>query len=313
MKFGWLKAFLALSLLANLILFLFLGSAKVSNDEAEANKMPYLSPRIFAHNINDLLLNFVPLRSSLKDYVSKQKDPLSLYFEYLPTGISIGVNEKEEIRLASLSKLPVVMAVFKEIEEGRMSLSDTLVLKKEYLDPSFGELYKRGEGAKISVEEAIKLTLQESDNTSQLALLDKLGSAGQVPEVYNYLDVQLDKSNGFPLVTAKSFSSMFKSLYLSSFLTKENSNKILEIMTESIFNDRIPAGVPNEVKVAHKIGTFGTRTPEKNHYSDCGIVYVPKRPYVLCIFAQTSKEKVTGYMKDISSQIYNYVSEVKAE
>jgi hypothetical protein len=44
--------------------------------------------------------------------------------------------------------------------------------------------------------------------------------------------------------------------------------------------------VPDEsIKVAHK---FGERTLEKGtqHFHDCGIVYYPRHPYLLCVMTQ---------------------------
>ncbi len=105
---------LAVSLAVNIFL-----SYRLFNTQNEQQIMqeryPYLSKRIFASNPNDVIVNFIPLREALKDYVEKQTGKVGVYFEYLPSGTSIGINDKEEIKLASLSKVPIAMSILKKI------------------------------------------------------------------------------------------------------------------------------------------------------------------------------------------------------
>ncbi len=232
---------------------------------------PFLSKRIFAENQNDILINFIPLREVLKEYVEKQEGKVGVYFEYLPSGTSIGVNDREEIKLASMSKVPIVMSIFKKIERGQMSLDDVLVIEKKHLNQEFGTLWKQGEGASLSVEELIKLALAESDNTAYYVLSDQL-TAKEINEVYENLDIPLnlkeEKGEMYPIVSPKNYSSIFRSLYLSSFLSEKNSNYILNILTQTAFKDKIAAGVPENIPVAHKIGVFEETDTSRNVFID---------------------------------------------
>lgn len=307
---------LLLSIAANsFFAYQFFTAAKSSVTEkqadlADSKQYPYLSKRIFAENQNDILVNFIPLRLALREYVEKQGDKVGVYFEYLPSGTSIGVNDKEAIKLVSLSKVPLVMSIFKKIEKKKMSLSDILTVKKEHLDERFGSLWKKGEGAQLSIEELIKLALVESDNTAYNILFDQL-TPQEVNGIYEGLDIQISKEGEHMLVSPKSYSSIFRSLYLSSFLLEENSNRILEILTKTAFNDKIPAGVPENIKVAHKIGVFEKLAGSQNVFIDCGIIYVPNRPYVLCVFVHDTNEQTQKHMSYISKMIYGYIVAVK--
>lgn len=307
---------LLLSIAANsFFAYQFFTAAKSSVTEKQADlvdseQFPYLSKRIFTESPNDIIVNFIPLRLTLKEYVEKQEGKVGVYFEYLPSGTSIGVNDRGEVKLASLSKVPLVMSIYKKIERGKMSKADTLTIKKEHLDQKFGTLWKRGEGTKLSVEELIQLTLVESDNTAYNALFDTL-TLQEVNEVYDGLDIQLVENEGYLLVSPKSYSSIFRSLYLSSFLSKENSNLILQILTKTPFNDEIAAGVPSNIQVAHKIGVFETLDAIEDVFIDCGIIYVPNRPYILCVFVQDTNQQAQKHMSYISKMIYGYIVVVK--
>ena len=272
---------------------------------------PLLSKRIFTDSRNDILINFIPLRQTLKEYVGKQEGKVGVYFEYLPSGTSIGANDKEEIILASLSKVPAVISIFKKIERGQMSLDDILIINKEHLDQRFGTLWKQGEGTRLTVDELIRLTLIESDNTSYNVLLGQL-QGQELNDVYKNLDISItirpkeDKKH--LRVSPKNYSSIFRSLYLSSSLSEKNSNYILNILTKTIPKDKIVAGVPDTIKVAHKIGVFEELTTSENVFIDCGIIYVPNRPYILCAFVLDTDEQAKKHISYISKIIYDYVS-----
>lgn len=271
---------------------------------------PYLSQRIFVEKPNDLLINFIPLRTALEQYVTSLPDEgeIGIYFEYLPSGVSIGVNEAFEVRLASLVKTPLVMGIYKEIEKGKISEDTVLTLQEEHLDPKFGDLWKRGAGTTLTVKEAIDLALIKSDNTAANALASILPPKA-LDEVFDNLDIETTTEGTTNLITPESYSSIFRSLYLSSTVSQESSNKILDILTRTDFNQQIAAGVPENIPVAHKIGIYAS----ENSRSDCGIVYVPKRPYLLCIITKADEEESRAYMSHISKMIYSYIAIAQAK
>ncbi|MES3006032.1 MAG: serine hydrolase [Patescibacteria group bacterium] len=276
-------------------------------------RYPYLSKRIFAINPNDVIVNFIPLREALKDYVEKQDGKVGVYFEYLPSGTSIGINDKEEIKLASLSKVPIAMSILKKIERGQMSLDDMLVIEKKHLNQKFGNLWKKGEGTSISINELIRYALVESDNTAYDLLFDQL-TGKEINEVYEGLDIPIgteEEEDLYPIVSPKNYSSIFRSLYLSSFLRAEDSNYILKLLTQSKFNDKLRAGVPEEILISHKIGVFTRIDNSRNVFIDCGIIYVPERPYIICAFVQDTDEQAQKHISHISKIIYGYIAKVK--
>lgn len=316
-NYDLLRSKLVLSLMFFLFLSIIFIFYILQNNTPESDiskniaKNPFLSKRIFSEQQNDILINFVLLKRTLKDFVVRTDNKVGVYFEYLPSGVSIGVNDTEEIRLASLSKVPLVMSILKKHERGELSLNDMVTIKKENLDKNFGSLWQKGEGTVISIKDLIEICLKESDNTAYEVLFNQL-SRQDIIDVYDSLDIQVqDTETLHPLVSPKSYASIFRSLYLSSYLQNEDSNYILDILTKTIFQDKIPAGIPSAVKVAHKIGVFDVDLKSNGQtedvYSDCGIVYVPQRPYILCVFSQTSDEEAKNNISYISKMVYDYV------
>jgi beta-lactamase class A len=291
------------SITCTVILFI---SKENKNDEAKLQQQyPLLASRILINTPNDTLINFLPLRKSLRDYVTPFGDKFAFYFEYLPTGTSIGVNEKEEFNAASLIKVPGVMAYYRQLENNGFSLDNqTVVIKEKHIDKGFGSLWMKGAGSTITLEEAARLSLVESDNTASYVLADNV-SQDSFNEVYEGLDIDLTKQDGHIIISAKSYTSILKALYFSAVLSKEHSQKILSYLSETTFDDKLVAGVEKGIVVSHKIGIYGDSL-----YQDCGIVYLPKRPYALCMISNTSDDVTKERMSQVSRMVYAYVKNV---
>ena len=300
-----------ISILANILLagylFFSLHRTLPQSKKESQTAFQYLAPRIFAENPNDVLINFIDLRTKLQVYMKPIPDRIGVFFEYLPSGTSIGINEKEEYLVASLLKVPVAMAAYESIVKGKIKEDTVLTLDKSHLDPYFGSLWQEGPGYQLTLSDAIDRMLKQSDNTAARVIFDKL-PPGAVENIFDQLDIPKVINESQPVVTPKNYSSILKSLYLSSILPKEESQQLLTVLTQTDFNDRIVAGIPHGIPVAHKIGFHTYPNLDQSIYTDCGIVYPPNRPFVLCIMVQSSEERALTYMKDIARIVYTYVT-----
>jgi beta-lactamase class A len=233
-----------------------------------------------------------------------------MYFEYLPTGTSIGLNEKVEFFPGSLLKVPTIMAYLHQKDVNDQSGDPEYEIKDEQIDRRFGSLWRRGGGGRVKENEAIRLGLTESDNTAVNVLHDAT-TEENFDYVYEGLDIilNLEETTGQPYISVKEYSSILKALYFSSILNKDDSQMVLDYLAKSKFTDKLPAGVPDEVPVAHKIGVY--QSLEIPAYSDCGIVYIPKRQYVLCMASRSDEETARNRMREVSEIVYDYVSNVK--
>lgn len=254
-----LASILVLSLTANIYLLSSSKSSRAQRNQPRFQKAikeyPLLSPRVLVNNRADVILNFLSLRNSLHQKVDPLKDNFALYFEYLPTGTSIGINSSSEFYAASLFKLPVVMAYFRRKELTHETRDIKVRLTKQMLDNRFGDLWQKGEGYEIGLDEAAQLALEKSDNTAAEAL-GAFITQDAFDDVYEGIDIDLEITSSGAVMTAKNYSSILKALYFSAVLTKEDSQKILSYLTKSEFNDKLVAGIPGGVTVAHKIGVI---------------------------------------------------------
>lgn len=293
-------------LLGAMIFFVFNLFNQSSNDINTV--YPLLAKRIQIDNPNDVKINFSELRRQLNLNVQQQKnaEAISIYYEFLPSGVSININDKNESIAASLMKLPVVMNLYRASELGLVDLDRKIPLQEQWLNQEYGMLYQKGVGYELTLREAAKLTLRDSDNTALLMIWDSIEKAG-LPldqQSLNYLDVNFSiVEDGRALIGARSYSSILKCLYLACYNTKNSSQQMLEYLADSTFTNRLTRGIPPDVKVSHKIGTYNIR-----YQSDCGIVYLDKNNYVLCVMIEGQDPLASDQIAQVSEIVYDYMT-----
>ncbi len=278
--------------------------------EEQQQKYDLLARRVLIEQPNDVLIDFRMLQTQLERYiaVNKLEQSVSLNFEYLPTGSSIGINENKEQVGASLLKLPLTMSVYKAAEQKKINLDTPVALKQEWLNSSFGDLYKKGAGYKLTTRQAAQEALGSSDNTAALLLFDAVTKAQGTssPNLLGFIDANYGETqNHEVLIDSRSYSSILKCLYFACFLNKDNSQEVLNYLAKADATNRLVAKLPEDIKVAHKIGTFNTETQ-----SDCGIFYLPKRNYVLCIMVDGKDPEASATIANLSSIVFEYLSKV---
>lgn len=275
---------------------------------------PLINKTVTANIGKHFIINFKPLRLELEKIQKNYPQKTYIYFSYLNNGSWVGLNEREEFVAASTIKVPVAMGLMKAVEEGKLKLSNSYSLEELDLDQGFGDLYKVGADKEFTVEELLQIMLEKSDNTALNALVEvfrRIGIDDPIGSVYGFLGWEstqsipgLGKEPNYSKITLKTLSNIFIALYDAKYISVEHSNKILAYLANTPFNDRIAAGVPEDITVSHKIGTA---TLDET-FSDCGIVYAPNRNYFLCLGSNGGDEKrAAKFMAEISAAVYKYV------
>lgn len=234
----------------------------------------------------------------------------SIYFHDLNNGPWFGVNEREDFSPASLFKVPLMMAILREEEDDpgllRREAQDDTPDGRWVQDPPPSESVKRGRP--YSVDQLLRLMIVHSDNRAHdllLAYLDRkvferiFADLGFTPP-----DIAAREAS----MSVKNYASFFRILYNASYLGRRMSEKALALLVESEYRDGLVAGVPPGVVVAHKFGerSFSDRAERQLH--DCGIVYHPAKPYLLCVMTRGGDAKaLAAFIARASRLVYGEV------
>ncbi|HLD61929.1 MAG TPA: serine hydrolase [Patescibacteria group bacterium] len=295
-----LGIFSAILLATNIWTLTVYAPSRQSGTSDANNQFPLLNPARKFIKQEDLIVNFQPLRDELNQ--KYEADPnISIYFEYLPTGASIAISKDAEFYPASLLKVPVAMAVAKKIEKGEWKWTNELVLMSADKDEKFGTLYKEPSDSTHTIEDLVRRSLSDSDNTAHFILVRNLETE-EINDVYEHMGIK-DFLDTEGKLSAKRYSVIFRSLYNSSYLSENDSQKLLLYLSQSPYNEFIESALPENIIFSHKIGI----SDSEKVFIDSGIVYAKNRPYILTVMTKNEAEqKAKGIMKDISERVYNY-------
>ncbi len=253
----------------------------------------------------------------LEEYIihlkkDKNLSDVALYFRDLNNGPTFGVNEREEFFPASLLKVPVMMAYYHLSEKNPALLQREVpyTIERNFdITPTIVPRERIEMGKTYTVEELIRRMIVFSDNQALILLTERLPIT-VLQDLFAMLGVGEDVLMGKDSkLTVKEYAGFFRILFNSSYLSRENSEKALALLSQTEYDEALPAGVPKEVTVAHKFGEAGTGDAERQLH-DCGVVYFPNHPYLVCIMTRGhDTETLKTTMKDISRFIYQKINE----
>jgi beta-lactamase class A len=290
---------------ALLIIFVYLFFFKQKTINLSYNPFPFIDPLRSSIEQKHFFTTIEPLRDDLREIVKKYESEgvkMGVYFEYLNTGANISINDESRFWPASLSKMPTALVAMKKIEKGEWELENQLIMYYEDRNDDFGDLYKNEVGTAFTIKELLRELIVNSDDTAHRILIRNM-TGQDFEEMLSALGMEKLYNENYD-ITAREYSRIFRSLYTSSFLSRENSTFLLELLASTRFNEFLDSGIPEDVLFSHKIGEHDPQST----YLDAGIVYVPYRPYLLTVMVNTDREKAKKIMKEISEASYKYVS-----
>jgi beta-lactamase class A len=202
-----------------------------------------------------------------------------LYVIDLDSGFSYGVNETESFEPASLNKLPVMASMYREIELGNISLTDEYTLKNSDKIAGSGSLYGEEDGTVLTYEKLLRYMGQESDNTA-VGIAKKILGQTKIDQMIDDVGMNSTVINGEEQRTTPSdIGLFFEKLWIGDIMSISHRDELLSFLTDTIYEQWLPAGIPSEVSVAHKFGR------EVHVVNDAGIV-MTERPFVVVILSK---------------------------
>ena len=244
---------------------------------------------------------------------------VSVYFRDLAYGPVFGIDENAQFVPASLLKLPLVLAFLDLAEDDPALLDRTLPydgdapVPAENVRPAV--TLRRGEAYPIRT--LLENVIRHSDNASYLLLRSYQRSLpdgdGLLLRAYRELGIVNPADALDQTVSVRGYAALFRLLYNASYLSPEMSELALSWLAASEFRDGIVAGVPSGTVVAHKFGERSMTETEMpsgpRQLHDCGIVYYPRNPYLLCVMTRGMDfAPLTDVVRSVSAMVHQEVA-----
>jgi beta-lactamase class A len=225
------------------------------------------------------------LDAAIKAEIATVRGSVWVYAKNLDTGATYSLRGDDRVRAASTIKLPILVATYAEVAEGRARWEQELVVTKERKVPGSGVLTEFADGTKITLRDAANLMIVVSDNTAANLVLDvvppdtvngrmdalgltktravrKIG--GGSPSKVN--DDPVWRLYGLGISTSHEMVTLLERLERGEIVSPAASKEIIETLKREQYGDGIGRTL-YDVPVASKLGALDRLR------SDIGIIY----------------------------------------
>jgi beta-lactamase class A len=250
------------------------------------------------------------IRSRIAALAAADGAEVAVAFRTLDGRDELLIQPDVEFHAASTMKVPVMIELFRQVRAGTLRLEDRVAVVNEFHsivdgspyaldvgDDSDADVYKRA-GSTMSYRELCEAMITVSSNFAANLLIEHLG-APRIQRTTESLGasgmhvlrgVEDGKAFGKGLnntTTARALMTLMEKIATGEAVDKRASDAMIAILKRQKFNDRIPAGLPRGLVVAHKTGEI-TRIQH-----DAAIVYAP-RPFVLVVLVRGVQDAKVG-------------------
>jgi beta-lactamase class A len=265
--------------------------------------------------------------SQVTSLLSGKSGRFAVYFENLVTGESWKYKEGQPFVAASSIKLGINTYLYTKIASGEISPDEVLTYdSRDYptgdYEAGTGSIQGQPNGTKYTVRETSGLSIRISDNCGTNMIIHRLGGMDNAVNAYlrsisgivdyrksvSYTNYAGSPSGGKNRTCAIDLGLHAVNLYKLWHADPAAYQPLIDDLSKTEFDFGIQKGIPDSVKVAHKIGTNGLYSAE----NDVGIVFT-KEPFVLCVMTEMGSGQAAHQIQaDVAEIFYNYVAGLTA-
>ncbi len=231
-----------------------------------------------------------------------------LYFaaRNLKSGESLSYRADDKVQTASVIKLPILVELFSQAREHRLSLEDVIAVTDTNRVGGSGILQDLGIGLHATLRDFAVLMIVLSDNSATNIAIDKLGVAAVnarmrqigLPQTTLYKKVfkpatepmpEEQKKWGLGVTTPNEMLLLLEKLYRKEIVDPASCDDMIAILKAQRDRDQIPRYLVGpaweKIQIANKTGALDRVR------NDVGIVFTPEGDFVLSLFAQESEDQ----------------------
>jgi len=262
------------------------------------------------------------LRPRIESLIRKSGADVAVAYRTLDGRQSMLIQPDVEYHAASTMKVAVLIELFRQARAGTLSLDDEIPVVNQFhsivdgspftLDTSDASdaAVVRNLGGRMSYRALAEAMITVSSNFATNLIIERVGAknvqATMVAMGANGMRVLrgVEDNKAFEkglnnATTARALMTLMEAIAKGQAVDKASSEEMAAILRRQTVNDRIPAGLPADVAVAHKTGEI-TRIRH-----DAAIVYAP-RPFVLVVLIRglDDTKKASTLAADITRVVY---------
>jgi beta-lactamase class A len=232
------------------------------------------------------------LETEIKRIALDAQGRVGVAAQIIETGETVSLNSQDHFPMQSVYKLPICMALMKQIDAGKISLDQRVrVTANDFI--SSGQYSpirdQNPKGTEISVAELMRYAISESDGTASDVLMRLAGGPKAVQTYLTELKISgmmifnTEKELGGDYsLQYRNWSSpeaavaLLRALNERRGLSEPGQALLLKLLTESTpGSKRLKGLLPANTPAAHKTGSSGSRNGVAAATNDIGIITLP--------------------------------------
>ncbi|MBA2715047.1 MAG: serine hydrolase [Rubrobacteraceae bacterium] len=236
-----------------------------------------------------------------------------LYVRDLEGDFGYGIRPDEKFFTASIIKVPIMVAVYRKVDEGDLSFSQEVEIKDEDWAAGAGWLQWEKAGTKQTVGDLLLLMMTQSDNVAANALVRMVGGPEHVNEVARSMGAEdtlvyqkiSSERGAVPAIDNRStphdMATMMQQIAEGKAASEKSCGYMIDLMHEDKLDWWLDAGLPEDVDAANKAGWL------YRVYDEVGIVEHDGHRYVIAILSKHGSADVyegQDMIKNLSQDVW---------
>jgi beta-lactamase class A len=257
------------------------------------------------------------LDSQIKSLMARYRSlSPGMFFLDMETGEYLDINGEKIFPAASTIKFPILVALFQEIEAGRVRTNETLVMRRDLMTGGSGNMQYQKPGTKFNLLETANRMMIISDNTATNMIIDRLGGKNRLNERFRSWGLQntiirnlLGDFKGTNTTSAKDLVRLAALISNEKLLGSSGYTQVMNIMSRCKNRSLLPVGLGKGAAIAHKTGTLG------RVLGDAGIIQTPsgKRYLAGILVARPFGDaRARSFINQVSRLVYGYIEQPRA-
>ena len=273
------------------------------------NGYAYVHPLLFAEPDCESSL-LAPTKGDVENAIASYRSggiisSASVYLKDLKRGDWISIGENEKYGPGSLLKVPLLISCLK-MKEKDLGFFDRKINYDRPLSPNNKPVYLSHSiqlGHSYTIRELLKYMISYSDNDASDLIFQKV-DMNIFKKLFADLGMQEPDftKTSYP-ISAREYSQFMKILYDAGYISIDDSEYCIELLSTCDFKDGLVSGLPKGCKIAHKFGEGGT--PESPTLNESGIIFINNNAYLLTVMTNGPAMKdLPKVISDISRLVY---------
>lgn len=237
----------------------------------------------------------------VRQSVGDDEAHIAVVVKNLADGRGAALADERSFYSASLYKTWVLLETYRHREAGLLDFDERYIIS-DYYEEEFvlneGELAACDE---VTLGEVVDQMIRASGNVAAHLVLDRVGMDNVNGTLRDLgLVVSHYRPDSLP-TTAGEMALLMEMIARRQAVSETASDEMLDLLSDTYFNDRLPALLPPGTRVAHKTGSW------ENASHDAGIVYSPAATYVIVVLTDFGySDEGTAAIARISRAVYDY-------